>query len=129
MQTMRGERTSSWEKMKVNRIREQNLTPTKFSYTRKIKFAALTSVILTTLAVPSIAATTSTQTPIKHVVIVFDENASRTRKDNAPENLAILRRLALNIIRSHPASISLRQKIKTAGWNDTFLLGMLSHMR
>jgi predicted transposase YbfD/YdcC len=61
--------------------------------------------------------------------VVFDEDGNRTRKDNAPENLAILRRLAINIIRSHPASISLRQKIKTAGWNDTFLLGMLTHMR
>jgi predicted transposase YbfD/YdcC len=61
--------------------------------------------------------------------VVFDEDASRTRKDNAPENLAILRRLALNIVRSHPASMSMRQKIKTAGWDNSFLLGMLSHMR
>jgi len=61
--------------------------------------------------------------------VVFDEDGNRSRKDNAPENLAILRRLAINIIRSHPASISIRQKIKTAGWDDSFLLGVLSHMR
>jgi predicted transposase YbfD/YdcC len=61
--------------------------------------------------------------------VVFDEDANRTRKGNAPENLAIVRRLALNVIRSHPAPTSLRQKIKRAGWDDSFLLGVLSHMR
>ena len=61
--------------------------------------------------------------------VVLEEDASRSRKDNAPENLAILRRLALNIIRSHPAPFSIRQKIKSAGWDDSFLLGMLAHMR
>ena len=61
--------------------------------------------------------------------VVFDEDANRSRKDNAPENLAILRRLAINLIRSHPAPISMRQKIKNAGWNDSFLLGLLGHMR
>jgi predicted transposase YbfD/YdcC len=61
--------------------------------------------------------------------VVFEEDANRTRKGNAPENLAIVRRLALNVIRSHPAPTSLRQKIKRAGWDDSFLLGVLSHMR
>ncbi len=61
--------------------------------------------------------------------VVFDEDGNRTRKDNAPENLAILRRLAINVLQSHPAPISMRQKIKRAGWDDSFLLGVLSHMR
>jgi len=61
--------------------------------------------------------------------VIFNEDRNRSRKDNAPENLAILRRLALNVIRSHPAGTSLRQKIKRAGWDDAFLLGMLGHMR
>jgi predicted transposase YbfD/YdcC len=59
----------------------------------------------------------------------FAEDASRARKDNAPENLAILRRLALNILRSHPHPASLRRKIKRAGWDNAFLLAVLSHMR
>jgi predicted transposase YbfD/YdcC len=61
--------------------------------------------------------------------VVFDEDANRSRKDNAPENLAILRRLALNIIRSHPDRISLRQKVKRAGWDDAFLRDIISHMQ
>jgi predicted transposase YbfD/YdcC len=59
----------------------------------------------------------------------FHEDGNRARKDNAPENLAILRRLALNILQSHPDPKPIRRKIKRAGWDDTFLLAMLSHMR
>ena len=61
--------------------------------------------------------------------VVFAEDAGRTRKDNAPENLAILRRFALNIIRSHPDRVSMRQKVKRAGWDDAFLLDLIGHMR
>jgi predicted transposase YbfD/YdcC len=61
--------------------------------------------------------------------VVFDEDKSRVRKENAPENLATLRKLAINIIRAHPAKMSMRQKCKRAGWDDSFLIGVLSHMR
>jgi predicted transposase YbfD/YdcC len=59
----------------------------------------------------------------------FAEDANRARCDHAPENLAILRRLALNILRTHQDRASLRRKIKRAGWDDAFLLAILSHMR
>lgn len=61
--------------------------------------------------------------------VVFDEDRARNRKDNGPENLAIVRKLALNILRSHPSTASIRRKIKRAGWDDTFLLSMLAQMR
>ena len=61
--------------------------------------------------------------------VVFDEDASRSRKDNAPQNLALLRKLALNVLRTHPDPASLRRKIKRAGWEDNFLSSLLAHMR
>jgi predicted transposase YbfD/YdcC len=61
--------------------------------------------------------------------VVFCEDGGRSRKDNAPENLAILRQFAINIIRSHPDPISMRQKVKRAGWDNAFLLSLISHMR
>ena len=61
--------------------------------------------------------------------VVFGEDASRTRKNNGPENFAVLRRAAFNLIRAHPARISMRQKVKRAGWEDAFLLSLISHMR
>jgi predicted transposase YbfD/YdcC len=61
--------------------------------------------------------------------VVFDEDRARNRKDNGPENLAIMRKLALNILRSHPGTASIRRKIKRAGWDNAFLLSMLAQMR
>jgi predicted transposase YbfD/YdcC len=58
--------------------------------------------------------------------VVFDEDGARNRKDHGPANLAILRKLALNLLRSHPDKGSLRGKIKKAGWNDAFLLEILT---
>jgi predicted transposase YbfD/YdcC len=59
----------------------------------------------------------------------FNEDGNRARKDHAPENLATLRRLALNILRAHPDPASIRRKIKRAGWDDAFLMDVLTHMR
>lgn len=59
----------------------------------------------------------------------FGEDAARARKDHAPQNLAILRKLALNILRQHPDKGSIKGKIKRAGWNNAFLLSLLAHMR
>jgi predicted transposase YbfD/YdcC len=61
--------------------------------------------------------------------VIFDEDRARNRKDNGPENLAILRKLALNVLRSHPSTASIRRKIKRCGWDDSFLLSMLAQMR
>jgi predicted transposase YbfD/YdcC len=61
--------------------------------------------------------------------VIFDEDRARNRKDNGPENLAILRKLALNVLRSHPSTASIRRKIKHCGWEDSFLLSMLAQMR
>lgn len=59
----------------------------------------------------------------------FAEDANRARLDNAPEILAILRKLALNLLQAHPEKMSIKQKIKAAGWDDSFLLSLLRHMR
>ncbi len=61
--------------------------------------------------------------------VVFDEDRSRARKDNAPLNLAVLRRIALNIVRSNREKGSLRGKIKRAGWDNSFLANLLAQMR
>lgn len=61
--------------------------------------------------------------------VAFEEDAARSRKDYAPQNLALIRKLALNILRTHSDKGSIKGKIKRAGWNDAFLLSMLGHMR
>jgi predicted transposase YbfD/YdcC len=62
--------------------------------------------------------------------VVLDEDLARNRKDHAPENLAVLRRMALNVARAHPdTKTSLRLKIKRAGWDENFLFDLIRHMR
>ncbi len=58
--------------------------------------------------------------------VIMDEDQSRARKDNAPENLARLRRFALNIIRANQDKGSTRGKIKRAAWDNAFLLQLLA---
>ena len=59
--------------------------------------------------------------------VILDEDRARNRKDNGPENLALLRRLALNLIRTNKDKGSVRGKIKRAGWNDAFLFRILAN--
>jgi predicted transposase YbfD/YdcC len=58
--------------------------------------------------------------------VVLDEDRARARKDHAPENLARLRRFALNVLRAYRDQGSTRGKIKRAGWDDVFLLKLLA---
>jgi predicted transposase YbfD/YdcC len=57
--------------------------------------------------------------------VAFKEDQSRARMGHAAHNLATLRRLALNALRRAPVKISLRLKIKKAGWDNDFLLNVL----
>jgi len=59
----------------------------------------------------------------------LNEDKARSRKDNAPQNIALLRKLALNILRKHPDKGSIKAKLKRAAWNDTFLFSLIAHMR
>lgn len=61
--------------------------------------------------------------------VQFNEDGNRARKDHAPENFATLRKLALNLLRAHPYPASIRRKIKRAGWDNAFLIDLLTHMR
>lgn len=59
----------------------------------------------------------------------FDEDRARNRKDHGAENLAILRKLALNILRKARPGISIRRKRKRSGWSDEFARSILGQMR
>jgi predicted transposase YbfD/YdcC len=61
--------------------------------------------------------------------VLFREDEARTRKDNGPANLAVLRRLALNILRGGTDKLSLNLRRRKATWEEPYLLSLLSHMR
>ena len=61
--------------------------------------------------------------------VLMAEDQTRNRKDNGPANLALLRRLALNVLRAAPGSIPLRHKGLKARWSNDTLLQTMTHMR
>jgi predicted transposase YbfD/YdcC len=61
--------------------------------------------------------------------VVFDEDDARTRKDNGPENLAVIRRLAHNILNAHPLNKPIASKMRRANWSKEFFLELFTHMR
>lgn len=56
----------------------------------------------------------------------FREDGCRIYKDHGPENLALLNRHALSLIKQHPGKDSLRSKRKMCGWDDNFLLEVIA---
>jgi predicted transposase YbfD/YdcC len=61
--------------------------------------------------------------------MAFDEDRARNRKDNGPENLTILRKLTLNLLRTARPNIPVSRKRKRAGWSDDFARTILGQMR
>jgi len=57
--------------------------------------------------------------------VCFDEDASRIRKDHAPENLNIIRKIAMNLLRLNPLKRSLPKKRLEACLNNTYLANAL----
>jgi predicted transposase YbfD/YdcC len=61
--------------------------------------------------------------------VLLGEDQLRGRKANCAANQAMLRRLALNILRADPERIPLSHKRLKARWNDQDLLALMTHVR
>jgi predicted transposase YbfD/YdcC len=57
--------------------------------------------------------------------VAFREDESRIRKDHAPENSAILRHIALNLLKKVDPKKSVKRKRLIAGWDNHFLANVL----
>lgn len=53
--------------------------------------------------------------------VTMNEDMSRVRKDHAPENLAVLRRIAVSMVNQAKGKKSVRSSLKLAGWDTSFL--------
>ncbi|MDQ7049107.1 MAG: ISAs1 family transposase [Enterobacterales bacterium] len=52
--------------------------------------------------------------------VTFKEDDCRIRNGDGAENVAVIRRFALNLTKLHPQKNSMRGKLKQAGWSDKF---------
>jgi len=60
--------------------------------------------------------------------IAFREDESRVRKDHSAENLAVLRHMALNLLKQEKtAKGGIHAKCLQAGWNNDYLLTILKN--
>jgi predicted transposase YbfD/YdcC len=58
--------------------------------------------------------------------VCFQEDQSRMRTDHSPENMALLRRLALSLLKKHKGKGSVRGKRLRGGWDNDFVLEVLA---
>lgn len=59
--------------------------------------------------------------------IAFREDESRVRKDHGPENMAVLRHIALNLLKhEHTARVGIKNKRLQAAWDNDYLLKVLN---
>jgi len=59
--------------------------------------------------------------------LAFREDESRVRTGDAAENLAVLRRLALTLLRREPtAKVGIKAKRLMCGWDETYLAQVLA---
>jgi predicted transposase YbfD/YdcC len=57
--------------------------------------------------------------------VVMNEDRVKSRLDNSPYNLAILRHMALNLMQRDGSPVSLRSKFNLAAWKEEFLADLL----
>lgn len=58
--------------------------------------------------------------------MIFREDYSRIRKDHSAENMAVVRHIALNILKNHPAKISLARKRRRCAYDDAFFAQVMN---
>jgi len=59
--------------------------------------------------------------------IAFNEDHSRVRKENAPQNFAVIRHMALNLLKhEHTVKTGIKAKRLKCGWDTDYLLKVLA---
>ncbi len=58
--------------------------------------------------------------------VSMNEDQARNRLGDGPENLAVLRHMALNLLRKEPSKGSLPKKLRRAALSEAFLLKVLA---
>jgi len=60
--------------------------------------------------------------------VIMNEDQMRNRLGHGPENLTVLRHMALNLVRKETSRGSLRKKLHRAAWSDSYLTQVLAQL-
>ncbi|MDM8556840.1 ISAs1 family transposase, partial [Desulfococcaceae bacterium HSG7] len=58
--------------------------------------------------------------------VTFREDECRIRKGDAPENFAVLRHIALNLLKKEKSKNSIKSKCLRAAWDNDYLAKVLN---
>lgn len=58
--------------------------------------------------------------------VTFREDAARLSHPGAAQNMALLRKIALNLITRDPTPVSKKKKLKRMAWDEAYLMSLLS---
>ncbi len=57
--------------------------------------------------------------------MVFKDDLSRLRTSHGPENMAVVKHMATNLLHQAKPTISLKNRRKRAGWNTAYLESLI----
>ena len=118
--------SANWKKLAaVARIRSQRQIGDKISCEDRFYIASISGAKPVLLAVRS---HWGIENRLHWVLdIAFDEDHYRLRKEHGPENFAVLRHIALNLLKQETSlKRSIKGKRLFVGWNQDYLLKLLS---
>ena len=58
--------------------------------------------------------------------VAFEEDQSRIRSGHAPENMTLMRKIALNLLSKESSKVGKKAKRLKAGWDNDYLLKVLA---
>jgi hypothetical protein len=60
-------------------------------------------------------------------LLLFNEDKARNRKGHSAANMAIMRHMAVNLVKNGKSSkVSIKNRRLKAGWDDRYLLKLIS---
>src|SRR5260370_42581746 len=94
------------------------------------RYVALSSVLSPARLLETVRAHWSIENDLHwQLDVSFHEDNARTRNDHAPQNVAIIRRMPLDMLRAHPDKRSIARKQQLASSNTSFFHELFAHMQ
>ena len=114
--------------MAIGRIESERRRGSKIE--KATRYVALSSVLKPQRLLEVVRAHWSVENDLHwQLDVSFHEDDARSRKDNAPQNIAVIRRMALDILRSHPDKRSIARKMNLARWSKSFFHELFAYMQ